>query len=242
MDSKGDEVIEMEDKEEQSGTAAAVEEERVQSKTKLRETVEAVVIALILALFIRAFVVQAFKIPSSSMEDTLLVGDHILVSKFAYGLQVPVPAMIKVFGIRVPFFETRLWPIWGHIERGDVVVFRFPRDREKDYIKRVIALGGETIEIRNKKIYINGRKWDDPYGVFKGPLGGVSEELYNFGPYTVPQGHIFVMGDNRDRSYDSRFWGPVDIREIKGRAFLIYWSWNPNDHWVRFNRICMLIR
>ena len=211
-------------------------------KRRLRETAEAVVIALVLALIIRAFVVQAFKIPSSSMEDTLLIGDHILVSKFAYGLQVPRPAMIKVFGLTIPFFETTLWPVWGEIKRGDVVVFRFPRDREKDYIKRVIALEGETIEIRDKEIYINGRKWDDPFGVFKGPLGGSSEEVYNFGPYTVPEGHIFVMGDNRDRSYDSRFWGPVDIRDIKGRAFIIYWSWNSNDHWVRFNRIGMLIR
>ena len=210
-------------------------------KKVVRETAEAIVIALVLALVIRTFGIQAFKIPSSSMEDTLLVGDHILVSKFSYGIQVPHPAMIKVFGLSVPFFETRLKPVWGEIERGDVIVFRFPGDRTKDYIKRVVALPGETIEVRNKRIYINGKPWDDPYGVYKGSLGG-GDRADNFGPYTVPEGHVFVMGDNRDRSFDSRFWGPVDISEIKGRAFIIYFSWDHEKRRIRFSRFADLIQ
>src|SRR4030067_2165642 len=127
------------------------------SKTKkqhFREVVEAIVIALVLALFIRTFVVQAFKIPSGSMEDTLLVGDHILVSKFSYGLQRPKPAMIKLLGVTVPFFETRLVTSWGNVKQGDVVVFRFPGDRSKDYIKRGKGLPGDTAELKDKLIYV----------------------------------------------------------------------------------------
>jgi signal peptidase I len=207
-------------------------------KQHVREIVEAVVIALFLALIIRTFVIQAFKIPSGSMEDTLLIGDHILVSKFSYGVQVPKPAMVKIMGVSVPFFETRLVNTWGDINRGDVIVFRFPGDRSKDYIKRVVGLPGETVELRDRVIYINGNKWDEPYGVHKGSLyGEYSERNINFGPYTVPEGHVFVMGDNRDRSYDSRYWGSVPIKDIKGKAFIIYWSWNKDNHWVRFGRI-----
>jgi len=206
-------------------------------KKPVRETIEAVIIALVLALVIRAFCVQAFKIPSSSMEDTLLIGDHILVSKFAYGIQVPRPAMIKVKGLSIPFFETQLRPIWGSVKRGDVIVFRFPGDRTKDYIKRVIGISGDKVEVRDTKIFINGKPWEDKVGVFKGSQGGRAEMADNFGPYTVPEDKVFVMGDNRDRSFDSRFWGPVSINEIKGKAFIVYFSWNNNGGGVRFGRI-----
>lgn len=211
-------------------------------KRHVKETVEAVVIALILALVIRAFVIQAFKIPSGSMEDTLLIGDHIIVSKFSYGLQVPKPAIIRVFGIPVPFFQTTLVRAWGEIERGDIIVFRFPNDRTKDYIKRVVGLPGDTVEIRDKVIYINGRRWDERFGVYKGGLYGEDTgKSIRFGPYTVPEDNVFVMGDNRDRSFDSRYWGTVPINDIKGRAFIIYWSWNSDTHWVRFGRIANII-
>ena len=206
-------------------------------KKPLRETIEAIIIALVLALVIRAFCVQAFKIPSSSMEDTLLIGDHILVSKFAYGMQVPRPAMITVMGLSVPFFETQLKPIWGSVKRGDVIVFRFPGDRNKDYIKRVIGISGDKVEVKNKRIFINGKAWEDKVGVFKGSQGGRAEMADNFGPYTVPDGKVFVMGDNRDRSFDSRFWGPVEINDIKGKAFVIYFSWNHDDGGARLGRI-----
>ncbi len=224
----------------------------------LRETFEAITIAIVLALIIRTFVVQAFKIPSSSMEDTLLIGDHILVSKFSYGVQVPRPAMIKFFGVWIPFFETQLKRTWGDIEHGDVIVFRWPGDRaavrkpggveflpasgvkearSKDYIKRVVGLPGDTVEVIDRQILVNGNPWEDPYGVHKGATFGDSNKSYNFGPYAVPEGHVFVMGDNRERSYDSRFWGPVPIADIKGRAFTIYWSWNGEDRWLRSERL-----
>lgn len=212
-------------------------------KRQLKETIEAVVVALVLALLIRAFIVQAFKIPSSSMEDTLLIGDHLLVNKFSYGLQVPRPAMIEVLGIRVPFFETRLVRSWGELKRGDIIVFRYPGDRTKDFIKRVVGLPGEKVEVRNRFIYVNDEKWEESYGVFKGaPYGADTDRIDNFGPYLVPEDMVFVMGDNRDRSSDSRFWGPVPINDIRGKAFIIYWSWDRDSHWVRFARIADLIR
>ncbi len=204
-----------------------------------RETAEIIVIAILLALFIRTFVVQAFKIPSSSMENTLLVGDHILVSKFAYGLQVPKPSVIGWTTIRlggvsvfaIPIVDSSMKPVWGEIERGDVIVFRYPKDRVKDYIKRVIGLPGDTVEVRSNKVYINGRKIDEPYAIFKGSLYFTSQGLDNFGPYKVPEGNVFAMGDNRDRSSDGRVWGPVPIGEIKGKAFMIYWSRDPSLSW-----------
>ncbi|MBI5809928.1 MAG: signal peptidase I, partial [Deltaproteobacteria bacterium] len=195
-------------------------------KKSIRETVEAVVIALVLALVIRTFVIQAFKIPSGSMEDTLLIGDHIIVSKFSYGIQVPRPAVISLFGVPVPFFETRLWQTWGRVKPGDIIVFRFPSDRSKDYIKRVIGTPGDVVEVRDKVIYLNGARWEDAYGIYKGGIYGAEAEKHNFGPFKVPEGQVFVMGDNRDRSYDSRYWGTVPIIDVKGRALIIYWSWD----------------
>ncbi len=214
----------------------------IRKKKQVREIAEAIVIALVLALVIRTFVMQAFKIPSGSMEDTLLVGDHIIVSKFAYGLQIPKPAEVNILGLNVPFLETKLIRTWGDIKRGDVVVFRFPGDRSKDYIKRVIGLPGDKVEMRDKVIYINGEKLSDPHSIYKGRLFGEDpEKTVNFGPYTVPDGFVFAMGDNRDRSYDSRYWGPVPIYDIKGRAIIIYWSWDKEDHWVRFRRLGKII-
>lgn len=223
-------------------TPESAETKPAKKKKQLRETIEAVVIAVVLAVIIRAFVIQAFKIPSGSMEDTLLIGDHIIVSKFAYGLQVPKPAMIKIFGLPVPFFETKLYNTWGSINRGDIIVFRFPAERDKDYIKRVIGLPGDTVELRQRVLYVNGAKWDDPYGVYKDGFSGAGfDKTANFGPYTVPKDNVFAMGDNRDRSFDSRYWGPVPIYDIKGKAFIIYWSWNGQDNWVRYKRIGKLI-
>jgi signal peptidase I len=194
-------------------------------KSTFREYAEAIGMALLLALFIRTFIVQAFKIPSGSMIPTLQIGDHILVNKLSYG-------------IRIPFWEHYLVE-FGHPNRGDVVVFIFPEDRTKDFIKRVIAVGGDTVEIRGKKIYINGKQVDDPHAHFEGDdpqtAGLVSRD--DFGPKTVPENHIFVMGDNRDRSYDSRFWGFVNLDDVRGKAFLIYWSWDGTDRWVRWERI-----
>jgi len=201
----------------------------VKAKSAFREYAEAIIMALLLALFIRTFIVQAFKIPSGSMIPTLEIGDHILVNKLSYGL-------------RMPFLERYLLQ-YGNPQRGDVVVFIYPEDRSKDFIKRVIAVGGDTVEVRAKKIFINGKPVEDPHGHFAGydPLAGGVGSGDDYGPKTVPPNSIFVMGDNRDRSYDSRFWGFVDLNDVRGKAFLIYWSWDGNDRWVRWERLGNLI-
>lgn len=194
-------------------------------KGALRENLEAIIVAVILALFIRTFVVQAFKIPSGSMKDTLLIGDHILVNKFIYG-------------IKAPFIGKTIIPI-SNPQRGDIIVFEFPEDPSKDFIKRVIGLPGDTIEIRNKKVFINGELADHTHGVFKDSkvYDARSQPRDNLGPISVPKGKLFVMGDNRDFSYDSRFWGFVDLIAVKGKAFIIYWSWDKENFGVRWNRL-----
>lgn len=195
----------------------------------VREYVEAIVIAVFLALFVRTFVVQAYKIPSASMEPTLLIGDHILVNKFVYG-------------VKVPFFHKTIIP-FKNPERGDIIVFTYPVDRSKDFIKRTIGVEGDTIEIINKKVYINGKPANDPYGIhnddFIYPKGVQPRD--NLPATVVPKHAVFVMGDNRDHSYDSRFWGFVDVKDVKGKAFLIYWSWNNSRPNVRWGRIAQLI-
>ncbi len=192
-------------------------------KSALREYAEAAAIAVLLALFIRTFVVQAFKIPSGSMEPTLLVGDHILVNKFIYG-------------IKLPFIRKTIIPV-SEPERGDVIVFIYPVDPSKDFIKRVIGIPGDKVEIIDEKLFINDRPYTDDYGVYTKRSGHTANPgaKYNYGPVTVPENKYLVMGDNRDHSYDGRFWGFVPEPSIKGEAFLIYWSW-PN--WKRtFNTI-----
>lgn len=205
-------------------------------KGKIRENVEALAIAIILALFIRAFVVQAFKIPSGSMENTLLVGDYILVNKFIYGAKLPFTD-ITVVPVKDP-------------KREDIIVFKYPGDPSKDYIKRVIGVGGDTIDIRDKKVYVNGKLMENAYAKFSDPR--VFSDAYmfpenmlrrdNLGPIKVPEGKLFVMGDNRDSSNDSRFWGFVDKSAVKGRAFMIYWSWDKHKKiGVRWSRLGDLI-
>jgi len=200
------------------------------NKSVVREYAEAILIAVVLALFIRTFIVQAFKIPSGSMENTLLVGDHLLVNKFIYG-------------VKIPFINKNIIDITDP-KRGDIVVFRYPEDKSKDFIKRVIGIGGDKIEIKKKQVYVNDRPIDEPYAQFK--AGETSffgfQKGRDFGPFDVPEGHIFVMGDNRDNSHDSRFWGTVDISEIKGKAFILYWSWDRGNSSVRFSRLGNIIR
>jgi len=201
-------------------------------KSVLRDWTEALIVAAILALIIRTFIVQAFKIPSGSMEDTLLIGDHLLVNKFIYGLQVP-------------FADDRILAI-RHPERGDIIVFEFPQDRNKsyfqrrDFIKRVIGLPGDVVEVRNKQVFVNGSQLLTPQAVYKdGTLTGQPRDVMP--AVTVPPGKYFVMGDNRDRSYDSRFWGFVDFADIKGLAFIKYWSWDQQRFRPRLERVGRLI-
>jgi signal peptidase I len=188
-------------------------------KSTLREYFESIVIAVILALFIRTFVVQAFKIPTGSMEENLLIGDHLLVNKF-------------VFGPTASRLEQAVLPI-GTIKRGDVVVFKYPVEPERDFIKRVVGLPGESIEVKAKKVYINGKPFEEGYVHFLAPPAGASElhEVTSFdvreryGPVTVPPDQYFVMGDNRDNSQDSRYWGFLPRENVKGKALVIYWSY-----------------
>jgi signal peptidase I len=186
-------------------------------KSVAREYFESIVIAVILALFVRTWAVQAFKIPTGSMENNLLIGDHLLVNKFVFG-----PARSSL--------ERTLLPV-RDIRRSDIVVFKYPNEPERDFIKRVIGLPGETVELRNKKVYINGQPLDEPYVHFLEPASD-SDEVTRFdvreryGPVRVPEGHYFVMGDNRDNSQDSRYWGFLPRGYIKGKALMIYWSYD----------------
>jgi len=198
-------------------------------KGALRENIEAIIVAVILALFIRTFVVQAFKIPSGSMKDTLLIGDHILVNKFIYG-------------VKAPFLHKTMIPIKDP-QRGDIIVFEFPEDPSKDFIKRVIGLPGDVVEIRNKKLVVNGKRIKDAHSIHKDPkiFPARLQPRDNLGPITVPEHKLFVMGDNRDFSYDSRFWGFVDLLAVKGKAFIIYWSWDKENFGVRWGRLGHLL-
>ncbi len=196
-------------------------------KGALRENIEAIAVAVILALFIRTFVVQAFKIPSGSMKDTLLIGDHILVNKFIYG-------------VKAPFLNKTIIPI-NDPQRDDIIVFEFPEDPKKDFIKRVVGLPGDVIEIRNKKLFINGDRVKNSHVIYNDPKVYAAQPRDNLGPITVPEGKLFVMGDNRDASYDSRFWGFVDLVAVKGKAFIIYWSWDRDAFDVRWGRLGHLL-
>ncbi len=199
-------------------------------KKVIWEYAEAIITALILALLIRAYVIQAFKIPSGSMIPSLLIGDHILVTKFLYGT-------------KIPFSDKRIL-VLKKPERGDIIVFKYPEDPKRDFIKRVVAVEGDVIEAKNKIVSVNGNQIKEPYTQHTDdsmkPLG--IEPRDNFGPFIVPKNKFFVMGDNRDQSYDSRYWGYVDLKDIKGKALIIYWSWDSNDHWVRFKRLGHLIQ
>lgn len=199
-------------------------------KSRLRENIEAIVIAVILALFIRTFIVQAFKIPSGSMLSTLQIGDHILVNKFIYG-------------VKLPYLNTTVIPV-GQPVRDDIIVFRYPEEPDKDFIKRVVAVPGDVIQIRNKKVFVNQELIEQPYAVYTDPhvVPAHVNQRDNLGPITVPPGAYFVMGDNRDNSYDSRFWGFVEASEVRGKAFIIYWSWDSNHFGVRWDRLGSMIR
>ncbi|ABK16235.1 signal peptidase I [Syntrophobacter fumaroxidans] len=207
------------------------------TKSLLREYTEAIGIAILLALFIRAFVVQAFKIPSGSMKTTLLIGDHILVNKFVYGIRLPI------LNKEILHFSNP--------KRRDIIVFQYPVDPSKDFIKRVIGEPGDTVKIIDKKVYVNDQPLDEPYTVFTDPKiqpAGVSPRD-NMGPVAVPPDSLFVMGDNRDESYDSRFWKFVKLDALRGEAFIIYCSWNQDgelslsssESYIRWNRIGKLL-
>ena len=210
---------------EQSGPDRSFE-----GKSRLRENIEAILVAVLLALFIRTFIVQAFKIPSGSMKQTLQIGDHILVNKFIYGIKIPYIQNLLIPGKRP--------------QRGDIIVFKFPVEPEKDFIKRVIGVGGDVVEGRDKQIYVNDQHIDDGYAIRTDPniLPAEIQARDNFGPIKIPENTLFVMGDNRDQSFDSRFWGFVDLKVVSGKAFMIYWSWDKDNFGVRWGRIGRIIK
>ncbi|MGE5174140.1 MAG: signal peptidase I [Betaproteobacteria bacterium] len=224
-------------------------------KSFYKEWIEPFLIAAVVALFIRQFVVEAFKIPSGSMIPTLTIGDHLLVNKFIYGP-------------RIPFTDTRIFT-WKEPKRGDIIVFKYPENESKNFIKRVVGLPGDKIEIKNGALFINdqpvkvteerrsaggeqgsGSSYYPKPELLEEQLGAVKHQIqylhnqtgYNYGPILVPKDSVFVMGDNRDNSQDSRVWGFVRNNKILGKALIIYWSWDGDDRWVRWERIGSLIR
>ena len=200
-------------------------------KNAWRENIEAILVAVVIALFIRTFIVQAFKIPSGSMLETLQIGDQILVNKFIYGVKIPFTNGKVLIPVKDP-------------QRNDIVVFKYPEDPSKDYIKRVIAVAGDTLEIVNKKLYVNDKLvTDQPWAQYKDSriLPAQITTRDNLRKITVPANKLFVMGDNRDNSHDSRFWGFVDLSEVRGEAIIIYWSWDKANFSARFNRIGTLL-
>jgi signal peptidase I len=242
---------------------AAEEQTRVagisvpRKKSATREWVEAILVAVVLAIFIRTFVVQAFKIPSGSMLETLQIGDHLLVNKMTRGTIVEIPLT------RITLFHV---PRLREPQRGEILVFQFPRDPSRDFIKRVIGLPGEILAVRDKRVYIDGKLLEEPYVIYRGgapaatpapptlrmaanPVqacgtgeGRYMRERDEYGPCLVPEGHLFMMGDNRDQSEDSRAWGPLPVELIRGKAFLIYWSWDRERFLPRWSRIGKLVR
>jgi signal peptidase I len=208
---------------------------RRKRKSTVQEYIEALVVAGVLTLFLRQFVLQAFRIPSESMLNTLLVGDFLFVNKLEYGPMVPF-THIRLPGLRAP-------------RRGDVIVFDFPPDPSKQFIKRCIATGGQTLEVRHKQVWVDGERLVEPYALHivptEDPEGYTPRD--NYRPPTVPPGQLFMMGDNRDNSYDSRFWGPVPMDLVQGRAMFIYFS-TAGDRWwngifkIRFDRMFRPIR
>jgi len=189
-------------------------------KSVIREYAEIVTMAVILAFFVRAFFIQAFKIPSESMEDTLLVGDFLFANKLIYGAKFPF-TNVRLPGVRDP-------------ESGDIIIFKYPGDKKKDYIKRCVAVEGQTVELRGRTLYVDGVPRSEDYTKYY--------HGSQYGPITVPKDHIFMMGDNRDNSADSRVWGPLPKDLILGKAMFIYFSWSSSDKVIRFARIGDIIR
>jgi len=209
---------------------STAKEESAPQRSHLREHIEAILVAILIALFIRTFVVQAFKIPSGSMKQTLLIGDHILVSKFIYGVKIPYWNK-TIIALKTP-------------QRDDIIVFKYPVDPNKDFIKRVVGVGGDVVESRDKQLYVNHKRVNHDFGVHSDPriLSGANKPRDNFGPLTVPENSLFVMGDNRDESFDSRFWGFVDLKAVNGKAFIVYWSWDKQNFGVRWKRLGQILR
>jgi len=206
-------------------------------KSALREYLEAIALAVVLTVVIRGLVVQAFRIPSGSMEETLLTGDFLFVNKMVYGSEID----IGIGDYRLVHYR---FPPLRRPERGDIIVFRFPEDPGRDFIKRCVATEGQRVEIRDKLLFVDGTRLEEPYAIHADPrtLAREVNARDNFGPVVVPKGHIFMMGDNRDNSLDSRFWGPLPVDLVKGKAMILYWSWDATRNQPRLSRLFRVVR
>ncbi len=195
-------------------------------KSRLRQNVESFGMAILIALVVRSSVVEAFWVPSGSMLPTIQIGDHLFVNKMAYGLKFPFTAFEMVH--------------WGEVHRGDIIVFVSPEENRQgkriDLIKRVIAVGGDTVEIRAKQVFVNGERIPDDHAIFADSRHHSMPNRDDFGPVKVPEGRLFMMGDNRDHSHDSRFWGFANVGDVKGKATFIYWSKAPGEWLPRWDR------
>ncbi len=233
----------------------------VKKNTRIKSFTDGLFTALIAALIIRQFLVQAYTIPTSSMENTLLVGDFLLVNKFNYGMRTPdwVGIPYTELGFTTPWFR---FPALYDPKPYDVVIFRYPENHMLDYIKRCIAIGGQKIELKDKKLFVDGTTFPHPpfsqyidQNIYKRNQGRFIFPTYknlgsrdNYGPFVIPQNHYWMMGDNRDNSSDSRVWGPVSHEEVVGQALISYFAWHSDWPWtqlfnkIRFGRIGTVIR
>lgn len=206
--------------------------ESTQNRSSIREWIKAIVFSVLFVVTFRGVVAQAYQIPTGSMENTLLVGDYLFINKMLYGSEIDIGLGGKrIFYYRLPAFRDP--------QPGDVIVFRYPENPRQDFIKRCVAVGGQTVQIRNKKLYVDGVRQEEPYAIHVDPrvIPRQFSNRDNFGPYKVPEGHIFMMGDNRDNSHDSRFWGALPASLVKGKAAVRYFSWDGQHHTVRFERM-----
>jgi signal peptidase I len=206
------------------------------SESALREWVKAIVFSALITVTLRGVVAQAYQIPTGSMENTLLVGDYLFVNKMLYGSEID----LGFGGHRLIHHR---FPAFRQPAAGDIIVFRYPENPRQDWIKRCVAVGGQTVMVRDKILYVDGVRQVEPYVIHIDPriLPAEVSQRDNFGPITVPQGHLFMMGDNRDNSDDSRFWGPLDAGLIKGKAAIRYFSWDGEHSSIRFNRMFQTI-
>jgi len=215
---------------------AAAAASRKSGQSTFGEWAKAIVFSVLFVVTFRGVVAQAYQIPTGSMENTLLVGDYLFINKMLYGSEID----IGMGGHRLFYYR---FPAFRHPEQGDIIVFRYPENPRQDFIKRCVALSGQTVEIRNKELYVDGVRQVEPYVIHidSRVLPAELSHRDNFGPFKVPPGTIFMMGDNRDNSHDSRFWGPLPVNLIKGKAAIRYFSWDGDHHAVRLGRMFQTI-
>ena len=200
------------------------------------EWAKAIVFSVLFVVTFRGVVAQAYQIPTGSMENTLLVGDYLFINKMLYGSEID----IGMGGHRLFYYR---FPAFRPPEQGDIIVFRYPENPRQDFIKRCVAVAGQTVEIKNKELYVDGVRQVEPYVIHidSRVLPAELSHRDNFGPFKVPAGTIVMMGDNRDNSHDSRFWGPLPVNLIKGKAAIRYFSWDGDHHAVRLGRMFQTI-